>query len=292
MPVKPIGQSMVEANLINPQQLEELLEYQAKASERVPLGRLSVDLGLVKEEEFVPFLASYFQVPYINLQHHAIVQKKAIDAVPESIAKRFGVLPIVKEEDTLTVAMSDPLDLTTLENLETVTQCRIRRVLSTSTQIKQGITAYYSGVFLQPKEEVKETLPLASLEKYKNGWPLASSLVRLLIERALKSDINLIHIQPEKNRMKILFRSAGKLEKVASYPKAVLASVVDFIKKAARLNTDKNNIPQSGYFVFNLDESNIEVGVSVFPTVSGERIVLEVPRRIGWLDEEAWFKVA
>lgn len=290
MPAKPIGQSMIEANLINQQQLDELLLYQQRASERVPLGRLTVKLGLVKDEEFTPFLASYFGVPYINLEEYSAVQKEALDIVPESIAKRFNVLPLLKENDTLTVAISDPLDLTTLENLHTVTRCHIKPVVSQSSQITHGIIAHYSGVFLKPKGDIREDMPASSVQMYGQGWPLASSLVKLLVERAFKSNVNLIHIQPEKNRMKILFRVEGRLEKIASYPRTVLSSVANFVKKAAKLNLEKNDIPQSGYFTFNASSLNIEVGVSIFPTLSGERIVLQVPRRIGWLDEEAWFR--
>lgn len=290
MPAKPIGQSMIEANLINQQQLDELLLYQQRASERVPLGRLTVKLGLVKEEEFSPFLASYFGVPYINLEEYSAVQKEALDIVPESIARRFNVLPLLKEADTLTVAISDPLDLTTIENLKTVTRCRIKPVVSQSSQITHGIIAHYTGVFLKPKDDLREDMPAAPVQMYRQGWPLAISLVRLLVERAFKNNVNSIHIQPEKNRMKILFRMEGKLERIASYPKSVLPSVADFVKKAARLDFEKNDIPQSGYFTFNARSLNIEVGVSIFPTLSGERIVLQVPRRIGWLDEEAWFK--
>lgn len=293
MTVKPIGQSMVEANLINQYQLNELLEYQKNLENRTPLGRLTVELGLVKEEEFAPFLATYFNVPYLDLDEYFTVQKEALDIVPKSIAKRLNVLPVLKEDDTLTVAISDPLDLPALDSLQTITQCRIKRVISPLNQIRDGIDAYYSGVFSRYRydrdySDNKVKKHYVKGEKYK--WPLAPSLVRLLIEKANNNNATIVHIQPDKNRIEILFRIDKKLEKVASYPKTALSSLSEFIKKASRLDIETHDAPQSGYFKFNNNKINMEIGVSILPTLSGERIVLEVPRRMGWSDEEAWFK--
>jgi len=254
MPAKPIGQSMIAANLINEYQLKELLNYQRNLDVRTPLGKLTVELGLVKEDEFAAFLASYFNVPYMDLNDYLTVQPEVLDLVPQSIAKRLNILPVLKHDDTLTVAMSDPLDLAAVENLETVTHCRIKRVVSSPAQIRQSIKFYYSGP--------------------------APFLMRQLIERAYKSDVKNIHIQPEKNRVEILFRVKNRLEKIASYPKSALMPLSDYVKKASNLGMKMNEAPQEGYFNFNSDNINIEIGVSILPTVSGERIVLEVPRKI------------
>ena len=289
--MKPIGQSMIEANLINQYQLDELLEYQNRSEERIPLGRLTVDLGVVKDEDFAPFIASYFDVPYANLNSYSKVQPEAINSLPQSIAKRLNVVPISREDDTLTVAMHDPLDLLTVENLETVTRCRIRRVVSSLKQIKESIESFYTGVFLKPAGGSDQDNAQSIFDKrYKYSWPLAPSLIRLLIERAHKNSVTSIHIQPEKNRIEIFFRNDKKLDKIASYPLGALSSISSFIKMAAKLDSSISDAPQSGYFVFNVDRLNIEVGVSVLPLILGERIVLEVPRRIGWMDEDTWFK--
>lgn len=284
MPDKPIGQSMVEAKLLSPKQLDEALSYQRRSSERIPLGRLSVELGLVKEDDFAPFLASYFNVPYLDLKKYPNIQPETVEIIPESIARRFNVLPLMKDENTLTVAVSDPLDLTALENLKTITHRQIKSVVSPASQIRRRITAYYTGEYIETK-----TSGLTD-SKEKEAWPFASSLVKLLTERAHRHGVNSVHIQPEENRVKIFFRVGKRLEKIASYPKDVLPHIVDFIKKASNLDSGSSNVPQAGYFTFSREWVNTEVGVSVFPTVWGERIVLEIPRPIGWLDEDAWFR--
>jgi type IV pilus assembly protein PilB len=211
-----------------------------------------------------------------------VFQKEAINIIPESIAKRFNVLPLMKEDDTLTVVISDPLDLPILENLQTVTNCSIKSVISSPKQIKNNIEIQYNQILSRfvGKDKEKEVLPILPLEQRQNAWPLIPSLLRLIIDQAFRNSVNLIHIQPEQNRMKIFFRINRRLEKVASYPKGIFLSILDFVKKAAKMNLEIKGIPQAGYFVCNTGELNIEVGVSIFPTISGDRIVLEVPRTI------------
>ena len=281
MPIKPIGQSMIEANLISTQQLDELLQRQRVADERMPLGRLSVELGFVKDADLVYFLSIYFNVPYVNLEKHSVVQKEALDLVPEPIARRFNVFPLVKEDDTLTVAISDPLDLTTLENLQTVTNCRIKAVLSPLSQIKSNIQMYYTGMLRGSRYGLSWT----SSSGQRQHRLVVSSLVKLLLSQAIEHDVKLIHIKPEESRMKIFFRIDKKLEKVASYPKAMFTLFARLIKKTARLNDQVSDMLQAGWFTFRMPKASVEVGVSVLPTLWGESIVLQVPRSIGWLSD-------
>lgn len=140
---KLIGESMIEAHLITRNQLDQLLEHQHRLRERIPLGKLTIESGLITEDDFAPFVASYFNVPYVNIRKYPIIQKEVLEAVPEVIAKRLNILPLAKEDAALTVAVSDPLDLPTLENLQTITHCEIKPVVSAPSQIRYGIAAWY-----------------------------------------------------------------------------------------------------------------------------------------------------
>lgn len=134
---------MLEAKLINEGQLKMALERQRSAKERVLLGKLTVDMGLVSEEDFAPFIASYFDVPYINLREHWKASWEALNSISESMAERLNVFPVSKEGDTLTVALTDPVDLATLDTLEILTHCRIKPVVSTTNQIQFAIFLHY-----------------------------------------------------------------------------------------------------------------------------------------------------
>ena len=140
---KPIGQSMIEAHLINENQLTNLLEYQSRSRERMLLGKLSVELGLVADDEFAPFIASYFDMPYVNLRDLPPPPKEISQLVPEAIAKRFNIAPLAIQDNALTVAVSDPMDFATIENIETMTHCQVKTVVSTPMQIKYTIAVIY-----------------------------------------------------------------------------------------------------------------------------------------------------
>jgi len=140
---KLIGESMIEADLIDNEQLDELLEYQKSLDERVPLAHLSVQLGIVAEYEFAEFIAGYFNMPYMSLEEHPYVDKRALDTLPEHLAKKFNVLPVRRQNGTLTVAISDPMELETLEGLETYTHCKIKAVVSPADKIKFAIMIVY-----------------------------------------------------------------------------------------------------------------------------------------------------
>jgi type IV pilus assembly protein PilB len=134
---------MVEANLISQEQLDDLLYLQRCSEKKMPLGRMTINLGLVAEEDFAPFVASYFDIPSVDLKEYSKIQWDALSTLPESIAQRFNVLPIAKSGDTLTVAMADPLDMATLDTLETITHCRIQPVISAPNHIKYAIFLFY-----------------------------------------------------------------------------------------------------------------------------------------------------
>jgi len=262
---------MVAANLINKYQLDELLSYQKNLDEWTPLGRLTVELGLVNEEEFTEFLASYFDVPYLDLENFFSVHEDVLNLVPQSIARRLNIMPVLKKDDTLTVAMSDPLDLTAVNDLETITRCRIKRVVSPPGQIRQSIRLFYNCQYEEP--------PVVYERKIREDRQSAPALIRMLVEKAYKNDVKNVHIQQEKNRIEILFRAAGRLEKVASYPKTIMEPLSKFIKRSACLK-EISEAPQSGSFKYASGSIAFEIGISVLPTVTGERIVLEVPKAV------------
>jgi len=284
-----IGQKMIEANLLVSSQVDELLRHQKESPERIPLGRLSVELRMVTDEEFAPFLASYFDTPYLNLGTHVRVKQEILDLVPKDIARRYNALPLFREGDVLFVAMEDPVDLIKIENLSLITGLKIKPIVSPVSHIRQRIEdCYRVGIFksaeagpVKTTQQEYESLP----NRDSHSWQVAASFVSLLLERAFRNEVSIIHIQPEDDRLKAFFRVDNRLEKIASYPSAILASISKYIKEASGLNSQRSAIPQTGFFNFRINNRYAEIGVSIHPTLDGERIVLEVPRRLGWFDE-------
>lgn len=282
---KLIGEGLIEAGLITSEQRERALVYQRKSPEKKLLGRLVVELGFVKEEDFAPFLAIHFGLPFLSLRGFGRVSHQAVELVPEEIARRFNLFPVCKEKQVLTVAMADPLDVIALDNLRMITSCQIQPVVSSQSDINQTIRDYYQVEILRgPQlqelldEEMESSLIRQDPGRIKQiaNSPFAAAFLDLLLERALKHRARAIHIQPNQKDMEIFFRLEQDLERIASYPKRIFISIMARMKALADLELDQVELPQTGNFSRRLSGSKFEFGVSTLPTIYGERAVLEV----------------
>ncbi len=283
---KPIGQSLLDADLITEEQLKEALHYQRKVPEKEPLGEITVKLGFLKDEDFASFLASYLNFPFLNLDGFNRISPEAISLVPASLAKRHNVFPIRKEETALHVAMSDPLDFTAADSLSKVTKCRIVIIVCSKNQIKRYITDYYETE-LQQKSSLdsiettaKPELDAAWGKKGEKNLAFAVSFINLLLERAYRDNAKAVHIQPGEAHLKIFFRIGQGLEQIGAYSKSILTSVTSRIKYLSVLDSSCRNVLQDGRFKIKLaacQDAIVNVEVSILPTVWGERIVLALP---------------
>ena len=132
-----IGQALLEQGLVNEDQLTQCLASQLKHKQRV--GETAVSLGFVKEPELAKFLADFFQVPYVALADAEELDLTAAELVPEALARRYTLIVLKKEDETLTVAMDDPLDVRAIDAIRLETGCRIRKVLSSRSAILKAI---------------------------------------------------------------------------------------------------------------------------------------------------------
>lgn len=139
---KLIGESLIEEGLINRGQLADALREQATQTEHQLLGEIIIRLGFVASKQMPPFLASHFKVPYLKLGDVSL-DSKVVNLVPLELAWEFNVIAIGKEGSTLTIAVSDPTDVITLDNIRIKTGCEIKRVLSPKEEIREALRKYY-----------------------------------------------------------------------------------------------------------------------------------------------------
>jgi type IV pilus assembly protein PilB len=139
---KLIGESLIEEGLINREQLADALREQASQTEHQLLGEIVVRLGFVAQEKMPAFLALHFNVPYLRLSDVSL-DPKVVSLIPEEMAWEFNVIAIGKEGSTLTVAIADPTDVITLDNIRIKTGCELKRVLSPKEEIREALRKYY-----------------------------------------------------------------------------------------------------------------------------------------------------
>ena len=138
---KQIGELLRESGIISEAQLNEALEAQ-KAKGGL-IGEILVLLKYATEEQIAQALTIQYGFPYLPLDNYEIV-KEIIDLVPVDVARSYGVIPIDKLGATMTVAMENPLNISAIEKLESITKCAIQPFVTTATSLKNALTKYYS----------------------------------------------------------------------------------------------------------------------------------------------------
>jgi len=137
---KPLGEVLIERDVINKRQLDEALAFQEKRGGLI--GEILVELGFVKEEEIVHALTVQYGFPYLPLASYDI-NPEIINIIPSRVARQYLLIPVDKVDNNLTIAMSNPLNTHAIEDLELSSGCSIQIFVSTLSDVKGAIEKYY-----------------------------------------------------------------------------------------------------------------------------------------------------
>ncbi len=137
---KQLGELLIERGIINEAQLAKALKIQAEKGGLI--GQILVMLGFAKEEEIAQSLTVQYGFPYLPLECYEI-NNEAIKLIPENVAKQYNLIAIDKMGDLLTIAMSNPLNVQAVEDIEMITKCKVQVFVSTMTDITNSIEKYY-----------------------------------------------------------------------------------------------------------------------------------------------------
>ena len=137
---KQLGELLIEQGVINKGQLNKALETQREKGGL--LGQILVALRFAEEEQIAQALTVQYGFPYLPLENYEINQE-AIQLIPENVCRQYGLIAIDKISDTLTIAMSNPLNIQAIEDIELITNCKVQTFVSTLTDIGNAIGKYY-----------------------------------------------------------------------------------------------------------------------------------------------------
>lgn len=285
---KRLGDMLVELGTITPEQLEEELKRQRITGKR--LGELLIEDGLLTENEMLSLLEVQLGIPRVYLDM-LVVDEQAVKIIPQSLAVRYNLIPVYFNEDKISVAMSDPLNIFALDDVKIASGYEVEPLLSTQDEIKRAIDKYYSSQMVKKvaDELSKEQAVKADEDnKIENNFddirnaPVVK-LVDSVIDNAVKARASDIHIEPFENFVKIRYRIDGELQEVLKTPKDTMGALVTRIKILANLNIAEKRVPQDGRIITQADGKPVDLRISTLPTVNGEKIVIRILKRDNFL---------
>ena len=280
---KLFGESLVEKGLITEEQLRHA-ELEARASAK-SMRRIIIETGLISEEDLTAFLSQQLDLPVVDLSNY-LIDPETIDQIPESLARKHLLIPILRIGDNLTVAMVDPLDVFALDELHMKTGLNIEPVLATETEVKKSLNQHYGAKGTleevidgldREKLEVKpgQEMELKRLQVIADEPPVVR-LVNMIIIEAARQGASDIHIEPEEDTLKIRFRIDGLLHERTGPPKYLQSAVISCIKVMAELDIAERRVPQDGRTQMKMEGRDIDIRVSCVPTIYGENVVLRL----------------
>ncbi len=247
-----------------------------------------VEMGVAKKMDILKALAGQFGMEIIDLSSHNIPQD-VIDSVPSDVARRYKVVPAYRMDNTLTVAISDPLDVETLDSLRYVLKCNVEGAVAPPEQIAAALNEYYpqsGGAVETMLEEITEgsvAVPTTAMQELigedvevsEADAPIIK-LVSLVILEAFRNRASDIHLEPMAKKFRIRYRIDGVLHEVESPPKRLQAAIVSRIKIMSNMSIAEKRIPQDGRIQINVMGRDLDLRVSTIPTNHGESVVMRI----------------
>lgn len=279
-----IGQLLVQKGFITFEALERVLSEQEHLQTR--LGDILIKKGLISEDDFYNMLSQQSGVPYIKLKDIKI-DPSVIKEIPAKFACHYELIPIEVKDDEITVAMANPLDIHTIDDIRLLLKKEIKAVLATRAEIFEAIKKYYGigaetiekmapetgserimSVQAQETQDVGEGAEDASIIKFVN---------QVLVE-AYRDRATDIHIEPYEDELSVRYRIDGVLHEAKVPPsiKHFQAAIISRIKIMANLDIAERRLPQDGRIKIRIGDEEVDLRVSLLPTPFGESVVIRI----------------
>jgi type IV pilus assembly protein PilB len=280
-----LGQMLVKANLITPEQLDRALALQRTSGGRI--GSALAKLGYITEEEIASYLSRQYGVPYLDLSA-AKIDPAIIKLIPAAVANKHLVIPVGRAGSVLSVAMANPSDIFAIDDIRFMTGYSVKPMVAPESSIRYALNKYYDTAGLarslvkdfqrleRPDVETDQhEIDLAELHAATEDAPVVK-LVNLILTDAIKKGASDIHIEPHEKTFRIRFRIDGVLYEVMSPPPSMHPALASRIKIMARLDIAERRMPQDGRIKVRMGERELDLRVSTVPTLFGEKVVMRL----------------
>ncbi len=291
--MKSLKEKLVEI-LLESKLLTEAQWKEAEAIQKAEGGKLSqilVDKKFVDEQAMVCALSEHLAIPPVDLSKLQI-EPSVISLIPKDTAYFYQLIPISQFANTLTIAMTDPLNVFALDDLKMATGMKINPVVTNSKGMTDALNRYYASVPMtetmfsdvdisKVNGEVQEKeLDVDKLMEEAGEAPVIKA-VNFMVANAVKDRASDIHLEPLQDNVRLRYRIDGVLYEKATFPKKLHAPMISRIKIMSNLDITEKRLPQDGRFRIKMKGRFIDFRVSTLPSSHGEKVVLRILDKSG-----------
>ena len=288
-----MGQILKEMEVVSESQIKQAMLIQNQKGGAI--GNILIQLGYATEEEVLLALGAQVGMEVINLEE-AEISKDIIGKIPSSMARSYKIIPVKFDNNILTVAMFNPLNINILDDLRFTLGCAIKGALSDEASLNKAIDKYYpheedksvDGLLkkmsetiddvkdaLESGEEKGKAFSLDNLQAMAEQAPV-KKLLNLILLHAIKDHAADIHLEPFEKELKIRYRVDGVLYEMVPPPLSLAPALISRIKIMSNLNISEMRIPQNGRMSLLVGGKPIDIRGSTLPTMFGESVVMRI----------------
>ncbi|MFI5460503.1 MAG: GspE/PulE family protein [Isosphaerales bacterium] len=286
-----LGTIMIDMGYLDEETLWKVLEEQKRSGTDL-IGKVAVRMGVVKEDQVLKALGEQLGMKVIKLADITI-PGELTELVNESMATAYKIVPVSqnKKDKSLTVAMAEPQNPSTLDSLKMFLSTEVKGAISSEADVMAAIERLYAGHHESIQDVVKQieqdkglaalagrnenTIDLEAIEEMAEAAPVRK-LLNMVLLLAIKDKASDIHFEPFEEEYKMRYRVDGVLYELVPPPRHLAPAISSRIKVMSNLDIAERRLPQDGRIQLALGGSEVDIRVSTLPTMFGESVVLRV----------------
>lgn len=265
-----LGNMLLQAGKVDEDQLQNALTFQREKEGYI--GQIFVDKGILNQSELNQYISYQLKIPNLQLRYFE-ADKTLMNLFSESFIRTKKILPLFRINNTINIAMGDPLDSEPINAARESTGLKIEPVIALESEIESAIDLYYgiSG-FVGVNSSNNEAQDISD---YFDETRIVE-LVDSIISQSQKYGCSDIHIEPREEDIRVRFRIDGRLQDFQSLPSNIHTAMVSRLKIMANMDIAETRKPQDGRILFNSNKGRLDLRISTYPTLYGEKTVLRL----------------
>ncbi|MEM9253539.1 MAG: ATPase, T2SS/T4P/T4SS family, partial [Planctomycetota bacterium] len=295
---RQLGDILKRWGIVDDQQVEDALKVTGGSHDKV--GSALVKLGYASQSDIAKALASQFDMEFVDLEQANVIDKDDLPLIPADIVHKYQVLPLGKDNGALKVLVSDPMNLSLIDDLQFRLGGKIELALGASDKIKEYIEQMYSSTRATIDATVRELSLDTSVDRgesldinvkgeqsidvegggegaEEDSAPIVR-LVNQIISEAVMSRTSDIHVEPFEKRVRLRYRIDGRCHERTDIPKRTQSAVIARLKIMAGVKIEEKRVPQDGRIKMRIGGDIVDFRVSFCPAYHGESVVLRILR--------------